>query len=367
MNLETLSGADSVHHTYGFCYQSISSTIQVPQKSTETTYKKIRKTKDVSSVLKVSPTCRKKLKMSYLEFTKIKMTKPESLQITKHLDFMWIISINLLENNPMWTDWNTEWFIEKYPRQRVQYMQHIHFPPTWTDVVKETTVQSKKVSEECGFNFAVITYNLVIAKIAKKIQNEEPDEFKDVFIMFGAFHIERRIFTAIGKLIERFGRPFLLIEPGVIVPVSMNRLYNIIIGHRPSGHITLSTALHGLHFQLFLMDTNTDIDLTDELKVWLDAKSDQLPLSLMELSNQYQKYVGDTFAGKGDKTAPFWMKYCRVIDYFLLIHRSIKTNDIDLFKYVQFEIYAIFFVINQPNYARWMTYYALELENIQNE
>ena len=64
--------------------------------------------------MKLTP-CRKKPKMSYLEFTKIKMTKPESLQITKHLDFMWIISFNLLENTPMWTDWNTEWFIENAP------------------------------------------------------------------------------------------------------------------------------------------------------------------------------------------------------------------------------------------------------------
>ena len=34
------------------------------------------------------------------------MTKPESLQITKHLDFMWMISFNLLENAPVWTGWN---------------------------------------------------------------------------------------------------------------------------------------------------------------------------------------------------------------------------------------------------------------------
>ena len=52
VNLETVSGADSVRHTYGICYQNISSTIQVPQKITETTYKKKRKIKDVSLVLK---------------------------------------------------------------------------------------------------------------------------------------------------------------------------------------------------------------------------------------------------------------------------------------------------------------------------
>ena len=248
VNLETLSGADSVHHTYRICYQNVSSTIQVPQKITETTCKK-RKIKDITSVLKEAremelPPCRKKPEMSYLEFTKIKMTKLESLQITKHLDFTWMTSFNLLENTPMWTGWNTEQFIEEYSRQRVEYMQDIPFPPTRTDVVKETIVQSKRVSQECGSTFAIITYDLAIAKIAKKIQNEEPDEFKDVFIMFGAFHIEGSIFSAIGKLIEGSGGPYLLIESGVIASGSMNRflkgkMYN---GCR-RGHIILSTAM----------------------------------------------------------------------------------------------------------------------------
>ena len=111
-------------------------------------------------------------------------------------------------------------------------MQRTPFPSTRTDVVKETIVQSKRVSEECGSSFAVITYDLAIAKIAKKIQNEEPDEFKDVFVMFGAFHIEGSIFSAIGKIVEGWsGGPYLLIESGVIAPVSTNiflkgKMYN---------------------------------------------------------------------------------------------------------------------------------------------
>ena len=61
------------------------------------------------------------------------------------------------------------------------------------------------------------------------------------------------------------------------------------------------------------------------------------------------------------------MIHCRIIDYFLLIHRSIKANEIDLLKYALFEICGLFFVVNQPNYAWWMTYYVLKLKNIQNE
>ena len=99
VNLETLSDADSVHHTYGICDRNISSTIQVPQKITETMCEN-RKIKDITSVLKEArkmelPPCRKKPKMSCLEFTGKKMTKPELLQITKHPDFIWMISFKL--------------------------------------------------------------------------------------------------------------------------------------------------------------------------------------------------------------------------------------------------------------------------------
>ena len=225
------------------------------------------------------PPCRKKTKMSYFEFTKIKMTKPESLQITKHLDFTWMISFNLLENTPLWIGWNTERFIAKCPRQRVEYMQHIPFLPNRTDVVKETTVQSKWVSEEYGSTFAAITYDLAIAKIAKKIQNEEPDKLKDLFIMFGAFRINESIFSAISKLIKGSGGTSLLMEPGVFAPLSMIRFLKGKMYNRCRRcHIILSTALHWLHFQSVLMDTHTNIDFTDELKVWLGAKSDQLQL-----------------------------------------------------------------------------------------
>ena len=114
---------------------------------TETTCRK-RKIKDITSVLKEAceiklQSCRKEPKMSYLEYTKTKMTKPESLQITKHQDFTWMISFNLLENTPMWTGWNTERFIEKCPRQRVEYKQHIPFLPIRTDVVKEKLYNQK--------------------------------------------------------------------------------------------------------------------------------------------------------------------------------------------------------------------------------
>ena len=46
-----------------------------------------------------------------------------------------------------------------------------------------------------------VTYDLVIAKTAKKIQYEEISHFDNVFIMFGSFYFEMAFFSFLGKTI----------------------------------------------------------------------------------------------------------------------------------------------------------------------
>ena len=122
--------------------------------------------------------------------------------------------------------------------------------------------------------------------------------------MFGAFHIEGSIFSAISKIIEGSRGSYLVTESGVTAPESVNRFLKGKTYNRCGrSYIILSIALHESHFESFLMDTHTDIDFTDELKVWLGTKSDQLPISRMELSNQYQKQNINSVVQKINSTA----------------------------------------------------------------
>ena len=51
------------------------------------------------------------------------------------------------------------------------------------------------------FYLAVI-YDLAIAKIAKKIQNKEPDELKDVFIILVRFTLRNAYFLLLVNLLK---------------------------------------------------------------------------------------------------------------------------------------------------------------------
>ena len=116
----------------------------------------------------------------------------------KRKDMFWVISFNLFNFVPMWTGWNTRRSENNPAKQLVCYMIPIQLPPTRIDVVKETMHRSQILAEQCGQNYALITFDLAIAKIAKRIQSEETTTFDNRFILFGSFHPDMSFFSSLG-------------------------------------------------------------------------------------------------------------------------------------------------------------------------
>ena len=83
------------------------------------------------------------------------------------------------------------------PQQKVFYIQHIKLPKTRNDVVKDTLRQSQIVASKCNEPYALVTYDLAVAKIAKQIQATEKPLFDNVF-MFESFHKEMSYFGSLG-------------------------------------------------------------------------------------------------------------------------------------------------------------------------
>ena len=106
---------------------------------------------------------------------------------------------------PLWTGWNSRVTEDILPLQKIVYMENIAHPSTRLDVVAETMRKSQAVAEECGEQYAVVTYDLAIAKPALQIQNQESPTYDNVFICFGAFHISLAYFGCLGYFIEGSG------------------------------------------------------------------------------------------------------------------------------------------------------------------
>ena len=117
-------------------------------------------------------------------------------------------------------------------------------------------MHSQKVSAECRSKYIIITYDLAIAKVAKQVQCEEYPTFNSIFVMFGRFHVEQNVFSAIGKIIEGSGGPYILSESGAIATGSLPQfLKGKMYCCYCRIHTLLSEAFYGLHIQQFIVET----------------------------------------------------------------------------------------------------------------
>ena len=61
-------------------------------------------------------------------------------------------------------------------------MQNIKLPLTREDAMKETLKKSQAVAKECGDKYAIVIYDLAVAKIARQVQIQHSSKFDDCFI-----------------------------------------------------------------------------------------------------------------------------------------------------------------------------------------
>jgi len=243
-------------------------------------------------------------------------------------------------------------------------------PPTRLDVVLETLKKSQKVAEECGELYAIVTYDLAIAKPAMQIRDQEAPVYDNVFILFGAFHISLSYFGCIGYFLDGSGGANILTETGVLAPGSLN---GFLLGKHYNRckrlHPLLATAFQSLHFSRFL-EKHGPIP-----SIMLEQLQESPSCMLGELENsdeydkfmkEYDAYTEQTLEGQHGSTAKYWMMYVDLVRRFLVFNRACRTNDLTLFRYGLGELIPIFFAGNQPNYSRWMVRFQLNLINAES-
>ena len=290
------------------------------------------------------------------------------------MNMIWMICCHIHTKTPMWRGWNSLVCHDPLPRQVLGYMENIELPPTRLDVVRETMSRSQKVASECGDKYAVVTYDLAIAKPALQIQAQESPLFDNVFVCFGAFHIFMTFFACLGYFLESSGGPEILCGAGVLASGSMRGF----IGGKHFNrckrlHPLFAAALQIIHFKQFLESHG---HVSDECMALLNAFSGApSPESLstlidssaiVNLLEKYAQYCDNTRAGSHGPTAQYWMLYIDLIHLYLLLDRSCRTNDVTLFIFALGEMIPLFFATHRPNYARWMSRYHLNLMNMEH-
>lgn len=296
---------------------------------------------------------------------------PQDLSKARKLDCQWILSQYFNLRPPMWVGFNAKFLKKKdMPKQFVSYMTPINESPTQKAVVLETMRRAMRVAAECDEIYGQVTYDLGIAKIAYPIQNTEKDEFKNLFIHLGGFHIEKALFKAIGTYIDGCGLTTVMVEAGFLGSGSLNTFLSGNHFNRCKRlHILVSLSLQVREFEMFLTKTKMSVsnDVIDYLHLAHNKPLESLNTdnsNLEEIINQFQAFHQEILSGYHGKTAQYYATYIQLMNYYFIFERSIRTCNLDLYCYVIGKINNIFFTFNHINYSRWLAWYHNALLNM---
>lgn len=85
---------------------------------------------------------------------------------------------------------------------------------------------------------------------------------------------------------------------------------------------------------------------------------------MKKLAEDYDHFKIETSAGKHGKTAQYYYTFPILLQNYLMLSRSIRTGDFQLFKFILPKLTDLFFTFNQPNYARWLVKYHDNLSQV---
>lgn len=207
-----------------------------------------------------------------------------------------------------------------------------------------------------------------VAKPALQLQATEAPKFDDIFIMFGAFHIQMAFFKTIGKLVAESGGPRMLTECQVLATGSLKSFVaGTFFNRHKHRHSILALAMQILHFREFPKTSNNG----EAIKALVSSQCmkegqyfDWIDITVFQdLIRDYEKFSNQTRNGAHGPTSRFWLMYVDYMNHYRMMDRAIQQNDMILFTEALAPIIELFFAMDHPNYARWMTKYQLNLLN----
>ena len=116
---------------------------------------------------------------------------------------------------PGWSAFNVELSSITLPRTVIGYCPVIAGSPTEYGTIYTVLNTVKEMSKQLHQSTAVITFDLAIYSKAKEIHWRYPEEFQDLVIRLGGFHIALNYLALIGKMSQESGLEDVFIESGL--------------------------------------------------------------------------------------------------------------------------------------------------------
>ena len=249
----------------------------------------------------------------------------------------------------------------------IVYLPPIRNPITEYSTVIECILQSQKLSESANMMYTHITTDAgAAAKFYQVIWNNA-EEFKKVLIHLGDLHGFMEFFGMVGKLVGSSGFEDTIYQAdlcttGSVKGVLSGKHYN----RTRLVNECFAEAIDRLFCEKYVdvpQDLKVKIRTMGEISLkTLDSISETEELKMY--AESYSKARKECSEGKYGKTPKFWMQYLTAVERLHILHYAINRNDFNLRLKMWEEAIQGCFSMNKVNYARYGTYYVMQLQNL---
>ena len=274
-----------------------------------------------------------------------------------------------------------------FPCTVIGYCLMIAGSPTEYSTIYTVQKTVQEMSKQLHQSTAVITFDLAIYSKAKEIQLllHYPEEFQDLVICLGGFHIAINYLALIGKLFKESGLEDVFIECGLYGSSStMALLQGKSYNRGIRGHKLVMEALLRLQWEAFcswikkggggVNDTEDEgslnLDLVNSVvERYRAATTSEEKKEAYHVPCNYTKSVGNLLTWfkqeMSSKLFKFWDKYIEMVLLLLKVIRAEREGDWEQHLQVTTKMIPYFFVMDRLNYSRWLPVYTMVMRHLQ--
>ncbi len=107
----------------------------------------------------------------------------------------------------------------------IGYLPLLPSSPTNPGVVKTAMTNLVQLAAAIGMTHTIITADQAVYEIAYALRKQLPEEFSNVILMLGGFHLSHNYLKAISKIMRGSGAEDILVESGVMLAGTANKSF----------------------------------------------------------------------------------------------------------------------------------------------
>ncbi len=281
---------------------------------------------------------------------------------------------------PGWSGFISETGSQPQKLTTIDYYPVIPNSITEYRTVAECHRYAEKATDEVQQNYVITTFDLGVCMKAYPLVWNNVEKYQRHIILVGSFHAACAYLKMIGKKMRCSGLEDVMIEAGLI---GSRSLEGVMTGRHYARSINCHKVMYECLERLLLQQCLSRRGVThvfagmpegalEKIDELVQSPSpDNLRNILEDVSfnfciTSYLEFREAVKNGLLGKTAVLWLSYMDHVAIVLSLLEAVQTNNFFLYAQTLHEMADLFFAFGGQNYARYLSFYALYLANIEN-